>query len=146
MRSRLAILGLVAATPLLAGGGGLGVSVSPAIVLNCKADVAILDGQRTALCRSLHAALAENVVQEDRLRPLADGDAEATDTTGALRITLRLTRADARVIEGHLEWQAGDAPATVGPPVTVSTEDAPLGAWMYPSFAAGLLQVSKLPL
>ena len=118
------------------------ISASAAIALSCQADIPMPDSQRDALCRALHAALVDKA-GADRVHPLADG---GTAAAGALRIALHLTRADARTVEGHLEWQRDDGQPVTGPPVIVSVDDAPLGAWMYPSFAAGLLQVSKLPL
>lgn len=98
--------------------------------------------QRDALCQALHAALAGRV-EQGRLLPLADAGANQGDP---LRITLRLTRADTRTIEGYLQWHGAGKPAMTGPPVTLSVDDAPLQPSQYPSFAFGLLQVSKLPL
>jgi hypothetical protein len=129
-------------TQLYAGGGVRMMSASPAVVLDFAADIAMPVGQRDALCQSLHTALAAGV-GADRLLPLSAADSPAA---GALRITLRLIRADAWVIEGHLEWQIGGAVVVIGGPITLSADDMPLGPPLYPSFANGLLQVSKLPL
>lgn len=107
--------------------------------LTCLADVAMSETQRMELCAALRTALVARVGAA-RLR-----DTPAPD---ALPVTLRLTRADARVIEGHLEWPANgrpNGPRTSGPPVTVSVDDMPLGPVFYPSFATGLLQASDLP-
>jgi len=118
------------------------VSASSVVVLACKADVAMSATQREALCEALHAALVETA-GADRVLPLADG---GTDVNGALNVTLRLTRADSRTIEGHLEWTTADNRNGTGPPVVLSVDDMPMGPFLYPSFAAGLLQVSNLPL
>lgn len=93
--------------------------------------------QRAALCDALRDALAARIGAA-RLR-------DAPGAPGALAITLRLTRAEPRVIEGHLEWRVKGRSAS-GPPVMVSADDMPLGPVFYPGFANGLLQVSKLPL
>lgn len=140
------VLTTTIAMQLLFGGDVQSMSATPVllgadIVLTCKADVAMPDDQRDALCRSVHTALAERA-GADRVQPLANGD---TFMNGVLEIALHVTRADAQTIEGHLEWRSADDPTTIGPPITLSVDDMPLSPSLYPSFAAGLLKVSDLP-
>ena len=118
-------------------------STASSVILTCKADVVMPDIQRDALCQAVHTALASRV-GADRLHPLAAPD-DVAGSGRALHITLRLTRADPRTIEGHLEW-ARNGQIVTGPPITLSVDDMPLGPALYPSFANGLMQVSELPL
>lgn len=106
------------------------------ILLNCPTGMP--DGD--ALCQALIKALQQRApghdVQPSRRAPAA----------GELAIALHISRHDKHTLEGFLTWQTSTGGQQQGPPITLGADDTSIAPHMFPNFASGLIQLSKLPI
>ena len=106
------------------------------ILLACPTDVPDSD----ALCQALITALQQRAPKQPIQR------SRSTPAAGELAITLHISRSDKFALEGFLTWQTKTGSQKKGPPVTLGADDTSIAPHMFPSFASGLLQLSKLPI
>lgn len=106
------------------------------ILLACPTDIP----DSGALCQALISALQQRAPSQPIQR------SRSTPAAGELAITLHITRRDKVALEGFLTWQTSTGGQKQGLPDALGADDTSITPHMFPSFASGLIHVSKLPI